>query len=448
MYIMEETTEALARELLFLLISVDKDLGIPKRVEYFLEIHGNQSLREEVHQYLLLKCRQLLRFVIKEEGPLSKYVDLSHLSFRERHDLEVTISFWKDEGDFKIDEIRTHRMKEYYGERYDARSNLVDWDYYMVQKGLGTSATIIHYMHYSRWRLYGQAFEVKDGKYTQPNRTLCSIREATTRDNKPIRIRGYWGDIVVSPHVSYGVESDYEDLFEMRQKQHVKNSFHVSEENLTSYLYEWMTGREYTLDQSPHRPPASSTSSSSSTTVAVSKKSKKGNNKKKKKKGKPEEKTVEGVADLANQMERATVNANGNSTAEDGEAKMCDHVGDNTGKGEAMPEVPVKIILLSSDARQLFTTSRYRGLFHRAIVSNSHLHLVNKGLNDLLLPGAVVSLDTIKYVPVDAKIKQQYALKLVEIAESQKWDSLNVSAKKALENKDVAAKAARVSFKK
>lgn len=72
-------------------------------------------------------------------------------------------------------DLRDHRLRGYYGERYDVRVNLVDWDYVM---NLRKNASIIHKLHYTEWRMLGQAFEVREAKYTAANRTLASWRPA------------------------------------------------------------------------------------------------------------------------------------------------------------------------------------------------------------------------------------------------------------------------------
>ncbi len=52
-----------------------------------------------------------------------------------------------------------HRLRHYYGDRFDSRANLYDWDYYMCLKEVGIS--IIHIIQYKRWRHFGQAFELR-----------------------------------------------------------------------------------------------------------------------------------------------------------------------------------------------------------------------------------------------------------------------------------------------
>ncbi len=61
--------------------------------------------------------------------------------------------------------METHRdqkLRYLYKERYDYRSNLIDWDYNML---LTQAAPIIHYYHYKEWRLIGLAFEQRFSTY-------------------------------------------------------------------------------------------------------------------------------------------------------------------------------------------------------------------------------------------------------------------------------------------
>jgi hypothetical protein len=53
------------------------------------------------------------------------------------------------------------------------------------------------------------------------NRTLSSYREARQR-GLPVMVRGYWGDILVTPFIAFGVQSEAKVLFEVRQEQQVK----------------------------------------------------------------------------------------------------------------------------------------------------------------------------------------------------------------------------------
>jgi dynein assembly factor 3 len=55
----------------------------------------------------------------------------------------------------------------------------------------------------------GLAFEQRFSSYTQPNRTLASYIPGRKKvERTSCLVRGYWGDIVVSPYVGMGVESN------------------------------------------------------------------------------------------------------------------------------------------------------------------------------------------------------------------------------------------------
>jgi hypothetical protein len=48
-----------------------------------------------------------------------------------------------------------------------------------------------------------------------------------------LQVRGYWGDVLVSPYIAFGVCAPTEpSLFEVRQTQHVKTAVHVAEFNV------------------------------------------------------------------------------------------------------------------------------------------------------------------------------------------------------------------------
>jgi dynein assembly factor 3 len=59
--------------------------------------------------------------------------------------------------------LRDQKLRALFKERYDYRSNLVDWDYNML---LIPYAPIVHYYHYKEWRLNGLAFEQRFSKYS------------------------------------------------------------------------------------------------------------------------------------------------------------------------------------------------------------------------------------------------------------------------------------------
>lgn len=79
--------------------------------------------------------------------------------------------------------------------------------------GLKERASIIHFVHYKEWRLTGVAYESGFSSYVCPNRTMSSyIPGKNKKEYTSCMVRGFWGDIVVSPYIGFGIECDYEDL--------------------------------------------------------------------------------------------------------------------------------------------------------------------------------------------------------------------------------------------
>ena len=111
---------------------------------------------------------------------------------------------------FDMFTLRDHRLRGYYAERYDSRKALADYDYHYVFKD--TCADIVHIKQYKEWRLTGCAFELGDHTYTEANCTMSTYAEGIMKKgrDKGLKkdVRGYWGDIVLSPYVTFGVDAD------------------------------------------------------------------------------------------------------------------------------------------------------------------------------------------------------------------------------------------------
>lgn len=85
-------------------------------------------------------------------------------------------------------------------------------------------APIVHFYHYREWRQSGIAFESRFSSYPTANRTLASYlpgRDKKTKDS--LLVRGFWGDVVISPYFAFGVKCDVEpektELFRVRNMQ-------------------------------------------------------------------------------------------------------------------------------------------------------------------------------------------------------------------------------------
>ncbi len=97
--------------------------------------------------------------------------------------------------------LRDYRLRHNFGDRYDFRNNLIDWDY---QGTVKPNAGCVHYTQYRAWRNSGIAFEFGDQSYVAPNRTMASFAEGKERGRGSTLRRGFWTDVVVSPYHAVG----------------------------------------------------------------------------------------------------------------------------------------------------------------------------------------------------------------------------------------------------
>jgi dynein assembly factor 3 len=129
--------EIIARHLLLLQIVFDPLLGARECAEVFLEVYGNCRLRPKTMEYVSQKAGQLIDLVTNGTGFLSSLIDLSWLKFKDRDDLVDLFQSWRSPKiTFDIVEYRDKRLRSYYEERYDFRSNLCEWDLHDYLKTL------------------------------------------------------------------------------------------------------------------------------------------------------------------------------------------------------------------------------------------------------------------------------------------------------------------------
>ena len=60
----------------------------------------------------------------------------------------------------------------------------------------------------------GVGFEVREGVYDTPNRTLCSGIVKMVGGEKRLA-RGYWGDITCSPYLPHGISTPLQSMYEV-----------------------------------------------------------------------------------------------------------------------------------------------------------------------------------------------------------------------------------------
>lgn len=90
--------------------------------------------------------------------------------------------------------------------------------------GLKPYCPIVHFIHYRDWRTTGVAFETRFSSYITPNRTMSSYLPGKKKmTHESCLVRGYWGDIMVSPYIALGIECDHEPekskFFKIANKQ-------------------------------------------------------------------------------------------------------------------------------------------------------------------------------------------------------------------------------------
>jgi len=180
---------------------------------------------------------------MEEKFPL---IDIKGLKYKERDALEETFAFWRmaNPPNFDMKELWDYRLRIYLKQRYDARANVADWDYSMKLRLL---ASIIHTRQFVAWRQTGHAYDLRDAPYDIPNRTLASGRVFREKRGS-VEKRGYWGDVINSPYIGVGTESDApgaQELFKKANNAHMKHAADVAQYNVSSYIHEIFTGEEY-----------------------------------------------------------------------------------------------------------------------------------------------------------------------------------------------------------
>mgnify|MGYP002630849377 CR=1 FL=1 len=135
---------------------------------------------------------------------ITELINFGNLSYKARDDMEDIFSSYLKVHKFDIEQLRDTRIRAHFGERYDHRRNLVDWDYSMSLKDF---APLVHQKEFREWRLTGVGFETRLATGTIPNRTLASeVNGKTKKGRDSCTVRGFWGDIINSPFLAYGME--------------------------------------------------------------------------------------------------------------------------------------------------------------------------------------------------------------------------------------------------
>ncbi|RUS81999.1 hypothetical protein EGW08_010226 [Elysia chlorotica] len=249
-YVVENSLELYVRDMLLMMVALEKPnkMGLQEKTELFLELYGNTLIREQSSQYSEAMAHELIKMVtdfdyLEQKLPL---FDLTQLKYKERDFIEGILKFLRNREKTPYDVAKCWdlRLRQLLKERYDSMKNVFDWDYNMEMVERGGS--IIHLHQYKNWRQCGIAFQIREGTYDVPNRTLASATVFKMNGERYPR-RGFWGDMTVSPYVTFGVETEEKSFYKKQNQQHMKTAEDVSEFNINSLFHELATNERYEL---------------------------------------------------------------------------------------------------------------------------------------------------------------------------------------------------------
>ena len=240
-YIHEDHLEILCRDLLFIHLITDRNKSIIERVEMLMELYGNTLLPSRTIDYINIVYKLLISFICqdKKSNPIYKdLLDLSCLTHKQIDSMQEIFSSYDSKYPYDIEKYRNDRVRYCMKDRYDYRKNLYDWDYNM---NIQNFAPIIRLRYYIYWRENGIAFVMRINQYKFPNRTLaCYIEGKKKEGHDSCMVRGFWGDIVNSPYLGYGLELETRDeityFYANNKIDYLRDSQDVTEYNLVKFL--------------------------------------------------------------------------------------------------------------------------------------------------------------------------------------------------------------------
>ncbi|KAM4716000.1 dynein axonemal assembly factor 3 [Anableps anableps] len=254
-WLIENSMEVVARQLLLLYLTLtpQEKMGINEKTEVFLELFGNTQIRSQTEETLRRAASQLILSVTETtEDVMNPCLNTTLLKFKERDELARIFSLWLQQtspagsSPVMMSKAWDYRVRQHLGTRYDSRKGCFDWDLTMKlhEKGCG----VVSKQQYMQWREKGLAFEMREGIYQTTNPTLLSTRVFSQKGDR-VGVRGYWGDIVSSPYLSFGIETDDKSLLKTQNGQHLKTAQDLSFANMQG-LFQSLSSRRRCLTTS------------------------------------------------------------------------------------------------------------------------------------------------------------------------------------------------------
>jgi len=254
--IIESQHELLARQLILLSIAFDKNFLSPKEKTFtYLEVYGNTLIRSVTVERLDKIINDLIKAICDEEYSQKRFkiFDFSKFKQKDRDALEKIFSLFrskdarknmaprKNKINLDIEKMFDTRVRSYLGERYDHCQGAFDYDLSM-NLHLEQNCKTVTKTEFQRFRKTGVSFTNHiDGDFKQPNRTLISGKifqaNLSSKTDKSYR-SGYWGDIITGPFVTFGVETENEELLKTGNNLPMFSSETISEYNLNALFFE------------------------------------------------------------------------------------------------------------------------------------------------------------------------------------------------------------------
>ncbi|XP_077359360.1 dynein axonemal assembly factor 3 [Festucalex cinctus] len=247
-WLFENNMEVVARQMLLLYIALTPQdmMGLNEKTEMFLELFGNSVIRSPTDETMKRAAAQLLLHVSDiPEADVHPCFNTSLLKFKERDELARIFKSWMPHSSssiapLSISKAWDYRVRKHLGTRYDAKKGCFDWDLTMKLHEKGCS--VINKHQYVRWRESGLAFELREGVYQISNPSLLSSRVFSQRGDR-MALRGYWGDIVSSPYLAFGIETEDKSLLKTQNGHHMKTAQDISYANVQE-LFQSLSRRQ------------------------------------------------------------------------------------------------------------------------------------------------------------------------------------------------------------
>ena len=178
-HVHEPTMVETARHVLLLCVLMTDDLPPTERMERFLEIFMNATVRDSTAELIERHAQRLERVVGAifageaddpeiASDPVARVFDFSPLKFKEKDELMDCLRSWSRRVPFDM-ELARPSPSQVLRRAFRRAQELVDWDYHMRVEPAGGG--IIHFKHFAQWRLAGIGYPVR-GAY--PLRTAPS----------------------------------------------------------------------------------------------------------------------------------------------------------------------------------------------------------------------------------------------------------------------------------